>query len=96
MTTLIVFRRASISMNELTWKYLAFVVAASILIWGMLELNKRLYRRNKIDQQSSWVNLDANKQEETEDEEPDEQDESAEGELRIRAQQNGHHSKTKT
>jgi hypothetical protein len=85
-------------MNELTWKYLAFVVAASILIWGVLEINKRLYRRNKTDQDSpsNWINLDANKQEEVEDEEVDDQEESSEDELRIRSKQNGHHSKTTT
>jgi len=85
-------------MNDLTWKYLAFVVAASILIWGVLEINKRLYRRNKIDHNSpsSWINLDANNQEEVEDEEPDDQEENSEVELRIRSQQNGHHTKTTT
>jgi len=84
-------------MNDLTIKYLAFIVAASILIWGVLELNRRLYRRNKIDQNppSTWIKLDAVREDDVE-EEHDDQEETSESDLRIRAQQNGHHTKTTT
>ncbi len=84
-------------MNDVTWKYLAFVVAVSILIWGVLELSKRLYRHGNsgITPPTTWIKLDA-EQEEVEDEEHDDQEEAPESDLKIRAQQNGHHSKTMT
>jgi hypothetical protein len=88
-------------MNDLTLKYLAFVVAASILIWGVLELNRRLYRRNKIDPNppTTWIKLDAANQDVVEevspDEENDDQEETPASDIRIRAQQNGHHSESK-
>jgi hypothetical protein len=84
-------------MNDVTWKYLAFVVAVSILIWGVLELSKRLYRQGKGDPTSptTWIKLDA-EQEDVEDEEHNDREETPESDLKIRAQQNGHHSKTMT
>jgi len=88
-------------MNDLTWKYLAFVVAASILIWGVLELNRRLYRHKKSDPNppTTWIKLDAANQDVVEDvppdEENDDQEEPPTSDIRIRAQQNGHHSESK-
>jgi hypothetical protein len=88
-------------MNDLTLKYLAFVVAASILIWGVLELNRRLYRRDKIDPDppTAWIKLDAANQDVVEEvspeEENDDQEEPPASDIRIRAQQNGHHSESK-
>ena len=83
-------------MNDLTWKYLAFVVAASILIWGVLELNRRLYRRKKADPKSTWVKLDSTSPDVVEDlsqgGDDDDQEEMPASDIRIRAQQNGHHS----
>ena len=88
-------------MNDLTLKYLAFVVAASILIWGVLELTRRLYRRDKIDPNppTDWIKLDAVNRDVVEDVPPDEENDDQEempvSDIRTRAQQNGHHSESK-
>jgi len=44
-------------MDEPLLKYLAFIVAAAILIWGVMELNKRLYQHKKMNPKSphTWI-----------------------------------------
>jgi hypothetical protein len=88
-------------MNEPLLKYLAFIVAVSILIWGVMELNKRLDRHKKMDAKShhTWIKLDAVGPDAGEDVssdlEYDDQEEMPQPDMRMREQQNGHHSESK-
>ena len=87
-------------MNEPLLKYLAFIVAAAILIWGVMELNKRLYRHKKMGPKSphTWIKLDAvgpdAEEDESSDLEYDDQEEMPQPDIHTRAQQNGHHSES--
>jgi hypothetical protein len=85
-------------------QYVIFIIAALILSWGVIELNKRYFGRRNIDVGSlnTWVNLDTRKADEAEDPPPDdgageeeEDDEKAESGIQTRAKQNGHHSESK-
>ncbi len=81
--------------------YIGFIVAISILIWGVIELGRRWYARRSIHPQAmnTWVHLkptslarDAieNLSASAEDDE-----EGSPQESRSRAQQNGHYSESK-
>jgi flagellar biosynthesis/type III secretory pathway M-ring protein FliF/YscJ len=84
-------------MDSTVVQYLGFIVAAFILIWAVIEINRRLYRRNKPDRDASnqWVELDTKRPEARDGllagalhtEEEDEEEE----ELHTRSKQNGHH-----
>ncbi len=88
-------------MNDLTWKYIAFVVAVSILIWAVMQLNQRLQRHKRTDSGSlnTWIKLDATSQNTVEDISPDvetdNQEETPEPDMHVRAKQNGHYSGSK-
>ncbi len=88
-------------MNDLTWKYIAFVVAVSILIWAVMQLNHRLQRHKRTDSGSldTWIKLDATSQNTVEgissDVETDDQEEAPEPDMHVRAKQNGHYSGSK-
>jgi len=84
-------------MDSTVVQYLGFFVAAFILIWAVIEINRRLYRRNKPDRESSnrWVELDTKRPEARDGLlagalRTDEEDEEEE-ELHTRSKQNGHH-----
>jgi len=85
-------------MNDLTWKYIAFVVAVSILIWAVMQLNQRLQRHRRTDTGSlnTWIKLDATSQNAVEDISSDvetgDQEETPEPDIHVRAKQNGHYS----
>jgi hypothetical protein len=83
-------------------EYLGFVVAALILGWAVIELNRRYFHQRKADSKplNSWVKLDSTFEDDIEsslpDEESDEEEESvSEANIRIRAQHNGYHSESK-
>ena len=85
-------------MNDPTvWQYVGFIVAAFILIWGVLELGRRLYRHNQplTRARDTWVKLDATDPDVSEDVSldiaTDNQNEAPGQDIQIRAQQNGHH-----
>ena len=83
-------------MDSMLVQYLGFIVAALILIWAVIVLNKHLSRRDTSDTRSfkSWVELDTKHpvaREEQVHQQGVEEDEEA-PELSIRARQNGHHS----
>ncbi len=77
-------------------QYLGFIVAALILIWAVIVLNKHLLRHNSSDSNSfkSWVELDTKRPTAREDPTPQQSSEKDDEapELYIRARQNGHHS----
>ena len=91
-------------MNPDVVQYIGFIVAALILTWGVIELNRRYFDRRKVDigpRNTSWVNLDTHKADEPEDSLPaddpgeEDDDEKAESGIQTRAKQNGHHSESK-
>ena len=91
-------------MNPDVVQYIGFIVAALILTWGVIELNRRYFDRRRVDigpRHTSWVKLDTRKADESEealpgDDADDEEDnEKAESGIQARAKQNGHHSESK-
>ena len=88
-------------MDDLTLRYIAFVVAALILIWGVIQLNQRLQRSRKGSPKEldTWIKLDSASPDTIEDLPPgvdsDDQEEAPEADIHMRARQNGHHSESK-
>ena len=88
-------------MDDLTLRYIAFVVAVLILIWGVIQLNQRLQRsrKGKPKELNTWTKFDAASSDAIEDLSPgfdyDDQEETPEADIHIRAKQNGHHSESK-
>ena len=77
-------------------EYLGFVVAALILGWAVIELNRRYFRQRKVDSKplNTWVKLDSTFEDDDESSLPDEESEP-EANIQIRAQHNGYHSESK-
>ncbi len=77
-------------------EYLGFVVAALILGWAVIELNRRYFRQRKVDSKplNTWVKLDSTFEDDVESSLPDEESEP-EANIQIRAQHNGYHSESK-
>ena len=88
-------------MDDLTLRYIAFVVAALILIWGVIQLNQRFQRGRKggPKELNTWIKLDSASPDTIEDLPPDvdyhDQEETPGADIHIRAKQNGHHSESK-
>jgi len=91
-------------MNPDIVQYVVFIIAALILSWGVIELNKRYFGRRNVDVGSlnTWTNLDTRKAGEAEEplpgngaDEEEEDDEKAESGIQTRAKQNGHYSESK-
>jgi hypothetical protein len=79
-------------------EYLGFVVAALILGWAIIELNRRYFRQRRVDSKplNTWVKLDSTLEDDIESSLPDEEEESVEeANIQIRAQHNGYHSESK-
>jgi hypothetical protein len=89
-------------MDPTVVQYVLFVLAALILIWAVIALNKRLYRRGspKPGSPTTWMKLDTRRPEAREDPSPDalfDGDaavDEEEIELHARARQNGHHAES--
>jgi hypothetical protein len=92
-------------MNPDIVQYVGFIVAALILTWGVIELNRRYFDRRKVDNRplnSSWVNMDIHRAADADEtevslpggdtDEEEEDDEKAQSGIQSRAKQNGHHS----
>lgn len=81
-------------------QYIGFVVAALIVIWAVIEVNKRLYRRDnsRANSLNRWVELDTKLPEAKEDLSSvvrgDSENDDIETELHARASQNGHHAES--
>jgi hypothetical protein len=88
-------------MDDLTLRYIAFIVAVLILIWGVIQLNQRLQRSRKSEPKelNTWTRLDAASPDTIEDPSPDvdyyDQEEAPDADIHVRAKQNGHHSESK-
>lgn len=92
-------------MNPMTAQYLGFVVVTLILIWAVIELNRRISRRRTSERRSTqgqWIQLNARRidDEETgpatpEPAESEEVFEDNDTEIHTRAKQNGHYSESK-
>ena len=88
-------------MNSTTVQYIGFIVAALILTWAVIEINRRYFRRRRTDVRSinTWVHLDTGQSQTTEEGLPAADDEetenSSEQDLQTRARQNGHYSESK-
>jgi len=88
-------------MDDLTLRYIAFVVAVLILIWGVIQLNQRLQRsrKGKPKELNTWTRLDAASPDTIEDLPPDvdydDQEETPDASIHVRAKQNGHYSESK-
>ncbi len=83
-------------MDSTLVQYLGFIVAALILIWAVIVLNKHLSRHNTSETGpfKGWVELDTKHptaREDSASQQIVEKDMEA-PELYIRARQNGHHS----
>jgi hypothetical protein len=83
-------------------KFVGFIVAALVIGWAIIELNRRYFRQRKIDSKplNSWIKLDSTLHDDSEEPLPDEQSDEEEervpeSHIQIRAQQNGHHSEIK-
>ena len=87
-------------MNNSAVQYAAFIVAALILIWGVIEINRRYFKRRKMDARSlkTWVHLDASQPNAPKDGQPTSDNDTtdrSEQDMQTRARQNGHYSESK-
>lgn len=84
-------------MDSTVVQYIVFILAALVLIWAVVGLNRRLLRHSRPDARSfkTWVEFDTRRPEAREDPAPlfDEEEEE-EAELHTRARQNGHHAES--
>lgn len=80
-------------------EYIGFVVAALIIIWGVIELGKRIYTRKHVDVVSpqAWVRYDSVRPDTSEESlsDGDDDEEAPEPDIHTRAKQNGHYSESK-
>ncbi len=83
-------------------EYIGFVVAALILGWAVVELNRRYFRQRKADLEppNTWVKLDSTLTDDVEgllpiEDSVEEKEEVPEPDIHTLAQQNGHHSESK-
>jgi hypothetical protein len=88
-------------MDPAVLPYFGFIVAALILMWGVMELSKRYSRRQKIGGEAldRLVQLDVTRGNEPEELLPgsiqENQEEDPEPGIHPRAKQNGHYSESK-
>jgi hypothetical protein len=83
-------------------EYIGFVVAALILGWAVVELNRRYFRQRKagLEPPNTWVKLDSTLTDDSEElllveDSGEEKEEVPEPDIQTLAQQNGHHSESK-
>lgn len=78
-------------------EYIGFVVVALIIIWGVIELGRRMYGKTHFDVRSphTWIRFDSVRPDAAEEGLPDvDDDEASEPDLHTRAKQNGHYSQS--
>jgi len=89
-------------MDPMLVEYIGFIVAALILGWALVELNRKYFHQRKVDfkRLDNWVKLDYTRADDVEEPLPskvsnEDLEESSEPDIHERAQQNGHHSESK-
>jgi len=87
-------------MDNSAVQYAGFIVAVLIITWGVIEINRRYFRRGKMDARplNTWVPLDAGQPDAPEDGLPatdNDTMDSSEQDMQTRARQNGHYSESK-
>ncbi len=87
-------------MDQTVIEYIGFVVAALILGWAVIELNRRYFRHRQKNLEPTWVKFDSTRVDEGEEFSPGEdtddgRENAPEAGLHTRAQQNGHYSESK-
>lgn len=88
-------------MNSSAIQYAGFIVAALIITWGVIVINRRYFERRKMDARSlkTWVHLDATQpdapQEVRSTTTEEDKTDSSEQDMQTRARQNGHYSESK-
>ncbi|QBD81904.1 hypothetical protein EPA93_40390 [Ktedonosporobacter rubrisoli] len=77
--------------------YIGLVIAALILVWGVVEIGRKYFLRKKPDASvmNSWVPLDPSSDVRPVDEEANGQDKHSDSGIQTRAHQNGHYSGSK-
>lgn len=74
-------------------QYIAFIVVALIIIWAVIELNKRLIRMRDKDERGRWVRLDVRRLQRHQHADEDEDDPEEEiNEIHMHARRNGYHT----
>jgi len=84
-------------MDPTVVQYIVFILAALVLIWAVVLLNRRLLRHDRPDARSfkAWVEFDTKRPEAREEPAPVVDDsEEEEAELHMRARQNGYHAES--
>jgi hypothetical protein len=90
-------------MDPMVVEYIGIVVAALILCWAVVELNRRYFRQRKQDVEAlnTWIKIDStrvsniNVDELLPGEERDsEREDAPEPDIHTRARQNGHYSES--
>lgn len=87
-------------MNLSLAQYLGFGVAALILIWAVIVINRKYFSHDGSPRTpTTWVNLDIQRTGEAEEAFPvageEDQEERDESDVHTRAKQNGHYSESK-
>lgn len=88
-------------MDPMVVEYIGIVVAALILGWAVVELNRRYFRQRKQDVEvlNTWIKIDSTRASDVNvDEllpgEDSDQEDASEPDRHTRAQQNGHYSES--
>lgn len=84
-------------------QYIGFIVAALILIWGVIVINRRYFTPGKMNDRSlkTWVHLDASQPDAPQEAPPatpandDDPPPTSQQDMQTRARQNGHYSESK-
>ncbi len=88
-------------MDPMVVEYIGIVVAALILGWAVVELNRRYFRQRKqhVEALNTWIKIDSTRASDVNvDEllpsEDSEREDAPEPDIHTRAQQNGHYSES--
>lgn len=90
-------------MNPIVVEYIGIVVAALILGWAVVELNRRYFRQRKQDVKAlnTWIKIDSTRASDVNVDEllpgedsDSEREDAPEPDIHTRAQQNGHYSES--